>query len=73
MAEAEDDRWGEVNEENMMINSGDLIIQDDHFDHPSSSATSYTASVTNSPLPETNAGSTKNKADSALKMDDLEL
>ena len=56
MAEADDDRW-EVNEENMMINSRDLIIPDDHSDHPSSSATSYTASVTNSPLPETNAGS----------------
>ena len=57
MAEAEDDRWAEVNEADVLINSNDLIIQDDQFDHPSSSATSYTASVTNSPMPETNAGS----------------
>ena len=58
---ADDDRWGEVEED--LINSGMLnAVRDDQFDGPSSSATSYSASVTNSPLPEGHPGSIPDEA-----------
>ena len=61
MADADDDRWGEVEEE--PFNSAMLAnLRDDQFDGPSSSATSYSASVTNSPLPEGHPGSISDEA-----------
>ena len=59
MAEADEERW-EVDEENMIINSVQLMqnIGDDQ----SSSATSYSASVTNSPQAETHPGSISDDA-----------
>lgn len=48
MADAEDDQW-DVNEENLLMGSEILANDHHHYDHDSSSATSYSASVTNSP------------------------
>ena len=52
MAEADDERW---EEDNIVINSVQLM--QNIGDAQSSSATSYSASVTNSPLAETHPGS----------------
>ena len=52
MAEADDEPWGDVNEENIILGS-EMLVNDDQFDQGStSSATSYTNSVTNSPMAE---------------------
>ena len=49
MADAEDDQW-DVNEENLIGLGSELLANHhQHYDHDSSSATSYSASVTNSP------------------------
>ena len=56
MAEADDERWDVGDEENLVINSVQLMQNIGDGDQ-SSSATSYSASVTNSPLAETHPGS----------------
>ena len=53
MAEADEEQW-DVNEENLLLGS-EMMVNDDHFDQETSSASSYTASVTNSPLTQTEA------------------
>ena len=56
MAEADEADWeenvhGDL-DENLILGS-EMMVNDDHFDQDSaSSATSYTASVTNSPMTE---------------------
>ena len=61
MAEADEERW-EVDEENLIINSVQLMQNIGDRDDQSSSATSYSASVTNSPQADPNPGSISDDA-----------